>query len=48
MIDLHYRLALVFRRVAFDGDKFSYMVSLRPMLNQLSSQTDHPLDKLSS
>ena len=48
MIDLRYCLVLALCCVAVDGDKFSFKVSLRPVLIQLSLQLDHHLDKLSS
>jgi len=48
MIDLCYYLALTLRCVAVDGDKFSFTVSLRPVLIQPPSQIDYRLDKMYS
>ena len=47
MIDLRYRLTLMLRYVAMDGNKFLLVIGLRSVFIQLSSQIHHHLDKLS-
>jgi len=48
MIYMCYRLTLALCRVVVDGDKFSFTVSIHPVLIQLSLQISYHLDKLSS
>ena len=47
MISLHYCLALTFRCVAMDHNKFSLAIDFHPVFIQPSSQINHHLDKLS-
>ena len=46
MIDLYYCLTLTFCDIAMDGDDFSFVISLHPVLVQSLSLVDHHLDEL--